>query len=175
MKPKLSLTTVALATLLAAAAPASASHILNQNVTIDGIAPYTFIGTPTLPFFLDSDGLLTLAWDATGESDTAFVTFTQTGGTGLLTPSDIEKGFEGGSQSFSELLNFGSGPGTWQGFVTFDFPASEPDFQYPNGSKASEPSFAFSVEVASVPDGGSTVLLLGAALSGMAWMRRKLG
>lgn len=175
MKSKLPLTAVALATLLAAAAPASASHIFNRNVTIDGVAPYTFNGAPTLPFFLDSDGLFTLAWDATGEPDTAFVTFTQTGGTGLLTPSDIAKGFGGGFQSFSEVLNFGSGPGTWQGFMNFDFPESFPDFQYPDGGEAFEPSFTFSVEVASVPDGGSTVLLLGAALSGMAWMRRKLG
>ena len=55
-------------------------------------------------------------------------------------------------------------PTLWDFSVTFQDPASVPANQ----------TFTFSASQHSVPDGGTTVLLLGAALSGMALIKRKL-
>ncbi len=52
----------------------------------------------------------------------------------------------------------------WDFAITFQDPASVPSTQ----------TFTFSASQHSVPDGGTTVLLLGAALSGMALIKRKL-
>jgi hypothetical protein len=47
-------------------------------------------------------------------------------------------------------------------------------FTISNPSGASSASFGFDSAVAAVPDGGTTVILLGAALSSLAMIRRKL-
>ena len=52
---------------------------------------------------------------------------------------------------------------TWNFSVTFQDPSTVPANQ----------TFTFSASQASVPDGGTTVMLLGAALSGMALIKRK--
>ena len=54
-------------------------------------------------------------------------------------------------------------PTTWNFSVTFQDPSTVPDAQ----------TFTFSASQQSVPDGGTTVMLLGAALSGMALIKRK--
>ena len=54
-------------------------------------------------------------------------------------------------------------PTTWNFSVTFQDPSTVPANQ----------TFTFSASQQSVPDGGTTVMLLGAALSGMALIKRK--
>ena len=85
----------------------------------------------------------------------------------LLT-SQFVRGVLGGNQyvaiSGTGLLNApGYDATTWSFSVTFQDPSTVPANQ----------TFTFSASQASVPDGGTTVMLLGAALSGMALIKRK--
>ena len=85
-----------------------------------------------------------------------------------LSSSSFTRGIQGGNPyvaiSGTGILNAPNYDATvWSFSVTFQDPASVPDAQ----------TFTFSASQNSVPDGGTTVMLLGAALSGMALIKRK--
>jgi protein with PEP-CTERM/exosortase system signal len=66
-----------------------------------------------------------------------------------------------------------SGTGTIHGGPGFDDTAGSWDFHVSNAGGGTHANFSFAASTASVPDGGSTVALLGIALTGLEALRRR--
>jgi hypothetical protein len=96
--------------------------------------------------------------------------WTVDGFTFALTSSAIQ--FQGGSPA--QVVVGGSGFISGNGFsstaATWSFSVGDP----PAGTVDGNAIFSIRASSASVPDGGTTVMLMGAALSGLALLRRKL-
>jgi len=124
------------------------SSLISPGTQIVFAAPWNFtVSSAIIPF-----------WNVLGTPGINF----------QLSSSSFTRGTLGGNPyvaiSGTGLLNApGYDATTWNFSVTFQDPASVPANQ----------TFTFSASQQSVPDGGTTVMLLGAALSGMALIKRK--
>jgi hypothetical protein len=79
-----------------------------------------------------------------------------------------------GSGGSAVLAVTGIGTITASGPVAFTATVGTWAFNTQNPSAGSPATFSFSAATGAVPDGGSTVMLLGAAMSGFAFLRKKL-
>jgi len=152
-----------------------------------GTAPGSGSGDPAYSFTFDAGSGIITGWadvQVTGTQVTAI--------TGMITDSDISSNPVAitGLSTYADSDNTFSYPGgTWP-YVSFgglSFTTSEGDFNIatsPNiindslhnpGGYSSTPPNSYPLNYLMVPDGGTTLTLLGLAIAGLAGLRRKLG
>jgi hypothetical protein len=194
MKNKMKMMAVAVAALTAATASVQAIQVagtvtfagtvtLNSGGTVAGATSVTAWGGPGgTPVVFSSSGNLTAPF-LTPVAFTAPWTFgsgkvalwSYTGSNGDLytfnlissTPAII-----GGSPL--TLTSTGIGTIVATGPVPFDPTPGTWAFSTQDPSAGTPPTFSFSAATGSIPDGGMTVMLLGAALSGLCLIKRKM-
>lgn len=178
------LTLAAIATVLAVAGQAQASHIFTTDIKIDGTAVATITNTFSDPTIITTVGTaVTFDIGMYGAADTLLVTFTSQAGSTLAAPAPESFAFAGGGSSTSPIRHtftrtFATA-GTFDGYFVPNFPTSSPDYRFPGGATTSDPQIPFRIVVNSntspVPEPGSIILLAtgGIGLVGGAVRRRR--
>jgi len=131
---------------------------LTPTATVALAAPWFFNSGPKNNFWIVTDGANTYTFNLSSSS--VFSTGVIAGPQGPITTITI---FLAGTVVSSVL---GLDPTAFTGSISLQDPSAN------NGNGTY--SYTESISFGSVPDGGTTVLLLGSALSGLALIRRKL-
>lgn len=164
----------AFAALCLVSIPASASHIFSTNITIEGsaVAAGGSFVNPTIT--VNQGDLIDFSFDLLGEADTFFVTFS--GVPFLVNQSTVYDGTGTTATpvnfSFSQVATT---VGTFTATLVPDFISSFPDYRFPNGSEASEPSISFTLNVNAVNDvpEPASLALCGLGILGLVAGRRR--